>query len=334
MRKIITLLFVLVAIGTNAQFVPSEIFSHLRQVSKQELPARKPFTNPNRSSSNIAIDYDSFDVKWMYAHTPPDSMHYYSWNINMNNFNGQTFSLRYALQTYDTLIDVNNNFAGTARAGATISVDSFDIYLAHENLSGLDDTFIISVFDKSAATVTGTGVNAKLNSPAIWSDTLITNQNVFPTTDFYVITFKPNVTLPAGHTFGIRTDFAGDTADQLYVLASYRDECSSQGLGDTNKIAPRNSSYYFNNDAGSGFFNYATNHAYNVPNACKYFLIQNLLVYPYITVSTPDPATVTTTTSGNIASTTATVNGTIKANGSSTAASLNPAHLHLAENIL
>lgn len=322
MRKIVTLLLVLAATGAYAQFIPTEIFSHLRQISRQDLPARPAFTNPGRSTSNIAIDYDSFDIKWMTQHTPPDSMYVYSWAVNANNPVDSVFTFRYITQTYDTLIDVNNNFAGTRRAGTVITVDSFDLYLAHENLSAQEDTVVISVYDKSAATITGSGANAKFNTTPLWSDTFYASQNLFPTNNFYVVTFKPGVTLQAGRTFGIRVDFRGPVDDQLYILASYRDHCGSAGLGDTNKIAPRNTSYYFNNGAnGSGIFNYTTNHAYNVPNACKYFLAQNLLVYPFITVNTADAPTVTTGTSSNVAATTATISGSANALGNTTTTS-------------
>lgn len=321
MRKIVTLLLVLAATGAYAQFIPTEIFSQLRQISRQDLPARPAFTNPGRSTSNIAIDYDSFDTKWMTLNTPPDSMYLYSWAVNRNNLNDSAFTLRYITQSYDTLIDVNNNFAGTRRAATTITVDSFDLFLAHENLSTLEDTVIISVYDKTAATVTGTGVNAKFNTTPLWADTFYASANAFPTTNFYTVTFTPNVTLPMGHTFGIRVDFAGPTEDQLYILASYRDHCGSAGLADTNKIAPRNTSYYFNNGPGSGFFNYTSNHAYNVPGACKYFLIQNLLTYPYVTLNVADAPTVTTGTSSSVASTTATINGSANALGNTTTVS-------------
>ena len=295
MRKIFTMLFALVALCTTAQLSQSELSG--RQVSRASLPARHFTLDPSRSINHIAIDYDSFDVKWQHQHTPPDSMYTYSWNINKNNLNTSNYSLRYAVQTYDTLIDVNNNFAGTAKAGTTARMDSFDLILAESNQSGLNDTFIVSVFDKSVATVTGTGVNSALNTTSLWADTIISNQHFLPTDSlFYVLTFKPNVTLPAGHVAGIRVDFKGDTLDQLYVLASYRDHCGSAGLGDTNKIAPRNSSFYWNyNGASSSFANWSTNLAFNVPNACKYFFIQNFLFYPYLTLNTGGVTSITAT---------------------------------------
>ncbi len=324
MRKFFTLLFAVVALCANAQFSPSEISSHLKQVSRANVPVRHITLDPNRSVSNIAIDYDSFDVKWQHQHTPPDTMHYFSWNINKNNLNTSNFSLRYAVQTYDTLIDVNNNFAGTAKAGTTVTVDSFDLILAHSNQSGLNDTFMVSVFDKSTATVTGVGVNSALNTTALWSDTIIVNQNFFPTDSlFYLATFMPHLTLPAGHVAGIRIDFKGDTLDQLYVLASYRDHCGSAGLGDTNKIAPRNSSFYWNYGANSSFANWSTNLAFTSSTTCKYFFIQNFLFYPYLTLNTASgvtPATVVTNAATGVTSTGATLNGSVNANGNSTVA--------------
>ncbi|HRG87973.1 MAG TPA: T9SS type A sorting domain-containing protein [Chitinophagales bacterium] len=299
MRKLVTLMFALVALSASAQLNFSGAPNGPKKLDRAALPAKKPMTiDASRAITNIALDYDSFDVRWKNQNTPPDSMYYYSWGVNNNYRNTTEYTLRYITQSYDTLADVNNNFAGTPKQGTTITVDSFDILLAHDNQSGLNDTLIISVYDKSAATVTGAGINGKLNTTPLWSDTIIDNQDFLPTDSlFYFLTFKPNVTLPAGHTFGIRVDFMGDTTDAVYIIASFRDKCSSQALGDTNKLAPRNTSYYFNLSNGSGFFNYTTNHAYNTPAACDYWIIQNLLVYPYVTLNTgssgsactPDP---------------------------------------------
>jgi len=319
MRKIITLLFAVVALSASAQFSHSDLTSHVRQVSRTDLPVRKMIPNPNRSTSNISIDYDSFDVKWQHQHTPPDSMYYYSWSINKYNDTSMYFSLRYAVQTYDTLIDVDNNFAGTPRAGTTVRLDSMEILLAEQNVSGMSDTLIITVFDKTAATVTGTGINSKLNVVALWSDSVVSDQNMLPSDSlFYVIPFHPNVTLPAGHVAGIRVDFKGPVEDQAYVLASYRDHCASVDLGDTNKIAPRNSSFYWNYGPVSSFANWSTNLGFNGTTSCKYFYIQNFLYYPHMTLTTTDAPTVVTTAATNVASTTATLNGTVNAGGGST----------------
>ncbi|MES2621539.1 MAG: SprB repeat-containing protein, partial [Bacteroidota bacterium] len=228
-----------------------------------------------------------YDAFWASTHTPPDTLYTSRWDLNKNFSNASQLTLRYIAQTYDTLIDVNNNFAGTPRAGTTVTVDSFDLYLLHHNTSGANDTLIISVFDKNTATVTGSGVTSALNTTPLWADTIIANSDFFLTNDdFYVVTSYPNITLPAGHVAGIRVDFAGPVTDTLGVAASFRDKCSSQEFADTNKIAPRNTSFYWNFAANSSFANFTTNLAFNAVT-CRYFYIQNLYAFPYLTLNTP-----------------------------------------------
>jgi len=326
MRKIITLLLAFVALSVGAQISMPNAAGHLKEVKRSDVPIRH-FTNPNRSTTNVSIDYDSFDRKWAATHA--SSVNAFAWAINNRNTVDSTFTLDYAVFTMDTLIDVNSNFAGTAKQGATVRVDSFDLILLHDNQSGTNDTFIVSVFDKNNATVTGTGVNSNLSTTSLWADTIIFNADFFPTdTDFYNLTYHPNVTLPAGHVAGIKIEFRGPIADQLNVIASFREQCGATNfntiIGDTNKAAPFNSSYYLNLAANSGFVNYTTHVAATGSSACKYFYIQNFWVFPYLTVNTPagvTPPTVTTTAATNIAATTATLNGSVNANGNSTTTS-------------
>lgn len=322
MRKIITLLFVLATIVTNAQFIPSGVFGQLKQVSRENVHMRH-ITNPSRSVSNIALDYDSFDRRTAVQNS--QSVGAYAWAINSRNTNDSVFTLRYAVQTFDTLMNVNNNFASTAKQNVVTRLDSFDVALLHGNYSGLDDTFIISVFDKNTATVTGTGVTSTLNTTSLWADTIIFNGNFFGSdTDFFALTFKPNVTFPTGHVAGVKIEFRGPIEDQLNTIASLRLACgpiSQTVLADTNKASAHTASYYLNLAANSGFYNYSTNLAINSASACKYYYIQNFYVFPYMTITTNDPATVVTTAATNVASTTATINGTVNANGSSTATS-------------
>jgi hypothetical protein len=297
----LTFLVAIMALTTvlGQSLMSSELQRHAVNLSR--LPAKHYAAPISRTTSMVSIDYDSFDTQWAHQHSATDTMRGFGWDINHNNDTSLHFSLRYAVQTYDTLIDVNNGFAGTSYRNATVTVDSFGILLKHANNSGLNDTFIISVFDKSAATVTGTGINNKLNTIALWSDTFIANTDFFPTnTDFYYLTFRPGVTLPAGHKFGIRVDFGGDINDQMSVIATYREQCADAYFADTNKIAPRNSSYYWNYNTLSGFKNYTTNYALNAPG-CPFFYIQNYLIYPMVTVTTSSltaSATATPTTCG------------------------------------
>src|ERR1043165_630808 len=288
MRKIITLLLAVVALSATAQISVPNPTGHLREVMRSDVPIRH-FSNPNRSVTNVSIDYDSFDRYWAATHA--SNIRAFAWPLNNRATVDSIYTLDYAVQTYDTLIDVNSSFAGTARQGATTTLDSFDLVLLHDNVSGQLDTFIVTVFDKTTATVTGSGVTSNLSNGVLWADTIIFDADFFATdTDFYGLTYRPNVTLPAGHTAGIKVEFRGPIEDMVEVIASFRQQCGAANFStiwaDTNKIAPRNSSFYLNNAANSGFVNYSTNLATTSTNACKYFVIQNFWIFPYFTVNT------------------------------------------------
>ena len=290
MKKLFTIALLMVAVMVaHSQYADFTPLNPLRAVSHNSLPARpNPSTGLRAGAHQIALDYDSFDRKWAAQHTPPDSMYEYEWNINSHNDTAATFSLRTAIQTYDTLMDVNNNFLGYSHAGNTVRVDSFLLFVADSNASGINDTFIVTVFDKNVATATS-GFTGGLSAVGLWADTIIVNSNIFPDgQNFYGVNFKPNVTLPAGHTFGIKVDFKGPVADQLFVLASYRDHCGNSNIdaADTNMVASHNSSFYLNFGAGSGFYDYsAPSVFYNTGNSCGYFFIQNFLFYPFLTLT-------------------------------------------------
>ncbi len=291
MRKLITLMFAFIALATSAQLaVPSGAVNHLKKVSLNNLPKRHITLDPSRSTTNIAIDYDSFD-RYTAAQNAGDAMQGYAWPINNRNTVDSTFTLDYLVYTMDSLVDVNNNFAGTAKQNTAVTVDSFDIILGHANNSGQNDTFIVSVFDKNAATVTGSGVTSNLNTTSLWADTIIFNDDFFPTDSlFYVLTYKPNVTLPTGHVAGIKVEFRGPIEDQLNFIASYREHCGATNfqtiIADTNRVAARNTSYYLNLSTSSGLKNYTTSFNVGGTSACKYFYIQNAWIFPYLTLNT------------------------------------------------
>ena len=286
MKKILSLVMVFFTLNTFSQ-------NHFKSLSRDKLPKKLYPQNINRSTNNISLDYDSFDRIWATQHSSQDSMNLVTWNINQNNSNDSIYSLKYVIQSYDTLIDVNNNFAGIGKQNLNIQVDSFDLFLGAVNTSGDRDTMIVSLFDKNMSCA---GQSGELNLSTIWSEISIVDSNSFPVPgDIYSVRFRPNKILPVGHTFGIKVEFKGNNRDQLLVAASYRTQCYSQNFsfGDTNKIAPRNSSYYLNNGINSGFYNYDTNYisgVFNPLTTCNFFYIQNFLFYPYLTLMSGSPA--------------------------------------------
>lgn len=242
----------------------------------------------------ICLNYDSFDNRYAQTHLQPDTLLRYPWNLNFYNDSSLYFSLSTAAQVYDTLANVSSNFSGPAIAGSTITIDSIFIPLSDSNASGQPDTILLSIFDPAAAAVYGSGINSYLFTEPVWTDTIYTGpQNYFPSTQsFYNVCFYPALTLLPGHTFGIKLDFYGPPSDQLYVLGSYREHCGStysQAIwADSNLLAPHNSSYYLNFGTSSGYFDFSTEMPFVTGTPCAFFILQNFLFYPFLSVTSLD----------------------------------------------
>lgn len=305
MKKLFTLLFVVIAFATvHAQ-------SSFHPVQKQMAPGKSLNldygTNLLRgtNTASIVINYDSADRYYASQHALdsvfPPSGGFNVFQVNSNLDSGAYFTYKYVMQTYDTLINVNNHFAGISKNNATIRLDSFEIILADSNGTKSKDSFTLSVFDKTAATETGSGLTSAINTTPLWSFTYADTANFFgPGTGQFVIPliFHPNVTLPVGHTFGIRVDFKGDVNNSFSVCASFRNDChdgSNNFTGNPNAYAPHNSSSYFNISILSGVADWNASTPFPqiqaISSACDYQPLQNLFIFPYVTVSTPNSIT-------------------------------------------
>lgn len=288
LKKAILYAFLFVSASAAAQFVQPP--ASLRY--KGAMPARPAPAGDLRSGGiyQVSLDYDSFDNKYALTNPQPDTLLRYPWSVNAYNDTSLYFNLNTAIQVYDTLADVNNNFAGPPLAGATITIDSFMIPLSDSNASFEPDTFIVSIFDPNLAAWNGLSF---VYSP-LWTDTIYMGfVNYFASTQqFTNTTFYPNLTLAQGGTFGIKVDFYGPESDQLYLLASYRESCGStydQSIwADSNMLAPHNSAFYVNYGMYSGFLDYGSENQFVTGTACPFFILQNFLFYPYLTVSSPD----------------------------------------------
>src|SRR5690606_20923247 len=90
-------------------------------------------------------------------------------SINRRYANTSTGNLRWLAQVFYTLIDFNNNssfpFNSYPVLSSTLYIDSLLILYAHENLTGNNDTIIVSIFDGNTLPVglsalnTGNGFN-------------------------------------------------------------------------------------------------------------------------------------------------------------------------------
>lgn len=286
-----------------------------------------------QAQTSLRLDYDEMDnvytqsnINWDYGA--------YLWNINKNYPNDSTFTLRFVSVLYDSLINFNYTTGAATTIPlptSTVRLDSFQVYYNHiRNVTTSTDTIYMYVYDITQATITGTGVNQTLTAPWIWSDSIkITGSNNanslgIPVGILSMLSKKPNITLPAGRSFGIYIEFRGNKSNSLQVVAGYRDQCGAT-CGAELAYNPGNSLYYINYAASSGITSglyYDCNSSgAPTPGGCEYIEIQNFVLPAFVTVTTSGGATtptVVTTAASSVTQNTATLNGTANANNNST----------------
>lgn len=124
-----------------------------------------------------------------------------------------------------------------------LKIDSFFIPIEHVRTSTTsNDKLIIRIYETSAVTIpantsTGNGMPTSITygtpiwaDSFVWSTQLATNDTLGSDPAGWWIHTKlkvsPNLTIPAGKSFGIRYTFEGDTANYLTVLFSNNDPCN------------------------------------------------------------------------------------------------------------
>lgn len=293
-------------------------------------------TNKSQAQTQVDLTLDYWGMDYGYTQSAAvanDTFDNYAWKLNKNYPNDSLFTLRFACVFFDTLINydfTNNAFVSAypLNANTTVRLDSFDLYYAHNRSNTASaDTLYLKVFDITTTSVTGTGATAQLNFTTIWSDSIkvtgSTNMNSQGTSignGFYYLTRRPNLTLPAGHAYAIYVEFRGNKSNYLRILGGGRDGCSSQ-CGVEAAYAPDNSLYYLNLISQGTNYSGINPITYNC-GSCENFEVQNFALpsYAHLTVAGGGATapTVVTNAATAVTSNSATLNGSVNANGSST----------------
>jgi len=268
---------------------------------------KKSFTASDRAATyNLVLDYDGIDET--YASNAGFDYQRFVWELN-KNYPNSTFSLDYAAAFFDTLMyvdQVSGAIKGYPKASSTITLDSFDILFIHTNTTTTQDTIKFTVFDIAQKAFTNYGApNATFTTPSLWDTTIYVSSSIpLNATNFSILTMYPNLPMAQGKTFGIRVDFAGDTANKFEVLAGYRDQCGDACFAETS-IAGNVTGYYMNltqqtnnfsgyfenNSQGSIFYDCDQSNGFTV-GGCENFPIQNLVIVPYVTATVNYGATI------------------------------------------
>lgn len=294
-------------------------------------------TNAARSSTQAVISYFDDNFNDYYADTTGKdfSLKYSMINLRYGNNINQTY--RNGMVVFDSLLNIQATYPSQnlgSYTGKTVRVDSFDVYYFHNRtLTTKPDTLTVSVFNLTQVSSSGSGANQVITTPAVWSQTLnatgtgnLNSQGTLVANGIYLKTFKVNTTLPSGAPFGVRVDYQGDTANKFNLLTGLRDDCGGTCLY-RNSTVPNNSIAYINYTLPSSPFTnlsgYTTlgsdcNANSSLESATCELLYGDFWIVAYVTISTPTPPTVVTNAATAVTSASATLNGSVNANGVST----------------
>ena len=269
-----------------------------------------------KAQTPLALDYMDMDYAYTYStagQASIDSFNIYAWLLNKNFPNSDTlynFDLRFGTVKYDTLIDfdyangvVNQSYP---RATQTVRLDSFQlVYLHDRNVTTSADTLYMYVYDLSTIHKTGTAPNDAFSATWLWKDSLkvtgsgnMNNSGTASTiiNGFYQFTRFPNLTLPAGHSFGIYVEFRGNKANDLELIGGGRDGCnkacvSSLAYVDTNSdfyltyVIPSNLTVLSGIQSDVGLFYDCDASGGLTIGSCEYFQLQDFLLPAYVTLT-------------------------------------------------
>ena len=238
----------------------------------------------SRANTSFILDYDSLnnnDVSFF-------------WTLN-KNFSSPG-DLTYAIVTFDSLA----NLAGTGYNydQHTVTVDSIDLLLSHQNASGSEDTVVVSIVELAPTT------NLWTNN-ILWSDSFFTSTSLTSQLgSFGLVTFYPEFAMCQGR-FGVRIDFMGPTTDTLAIIASYReDTCATQvcsnGIAGASRVSNFYPSSYYGYWNGPSFIEIPSPTAgdlYRDCNGnmsfdfggCEAWFIQDFWIWPWVTITDIPP---------------------------------------------
>lgn len=303
MRKLFTLFCLVATVSatiaqTNYRAMDASLNGKLKPAPYATKPTFHQSTN-RAATTQILLDYDGNDQQYStdngYDYTG------YLWGVNSRFGNTDNLNLDYAAVYYDTLqyLDGNNALTFIPLASSTVTLDSFVVAFVHEHTTNNNDTIRFTVFNTSAATVTNYGApNSVFTTPSLWDTVIVTNTTIpLNTTNYTFATFAPGITLPQGKSFGIRIDFAGDTANKFNIVAGYRDQCAAACAAEI-AVAGNNSAYYLNlttqtgtnlsgyfeNNSGGIYYDCDQSGGFTV-GGCENFYIQNIWTFAYASVS-------------------------------------------------
>jgi hypothetical protein len=303
MKKFFTLFCLVAAVlGVQAQTVntldKSYILQHKAASQKNVSVPAKIKNGSEQRSSTYAVSLDNVSADSYYSDVLSSDFFFDpTLEINKNYPNSANLTHRFGVALFDSLIyiDANNQDvpAFLPRNKTQFVLDSIDMFFTHTHTTANNDTIRITIFDRDSLGLTGTGAAQNIVVNKKW-DTVIVTNTVIPSnitigqTPAIGLTFYPNLSFLKGKSFGVRVDFAGDTANKFTWLASFRDDCLNACVAAesaVNSATYTNSLWYVNAIAGTTNISGINSIQFNCDPTCNLWTAQNWWAFPWITAT-------------------------------------------------
>lgn len=251
MKKVYLLLALIIGMGFG---INAQQNDHMLQTTDKGAKLTTPKSVPVKHNKNFGnhrgdviqmnIDYD------FYEETIVGSQTYgrFAWDYNTNFTNPpDTFTYKYVIVDFDEIIDTDNFIPYDYDDIDSIVIDTIFFAAGHTNVSGMNDTIVLSVIALNQAGYPTT--------VPILRDTTISNTTMTPGPswlNFGVFNLpNPGVTIVPPQKFGIRLDYYGPAIDTFGFLAGFTDGGDCQAIPTVDRSAFEsltfpNTYYYYN----------------------------------------------------------------------------------------
>lgn len=239
---------------------------------------------------------------------------YTTWELN-NSYvcnppvdTADNFTLRWTSVKFDSIVDTENDVSYNKYTFNSLTVDSIYFFFNHTNVSGLNDTLILTMYESAGNTTglnfaPGGGVVNNTNmiptNNVLWTDTIITNTSLSTATPFdgaAIEVLDPlgnPVVVPQGKGFVVRIDYYGPEQDVFEVVDFNRYDC-----GTTDEYASdayiQNTTRWFNLYlSAQQDFRGISPLFLNATAGCDNYFFQNMGIGAIVSVDAPLSATAT-----------------------------------------
>ena len=236
------------------------------------------------SRQNLGCNTDEILIDYGASSGDSDA---FIWFLNAAYDNNDTSTFNKAAVAFDSLYDVNTNQPYLLSDYDLYTLDTIFYVITHKNVSGMNDTIVISVVELQ---------NGDPSGNVLWADSLITDSSLTAGA-FFTGTFftTPDLTLTPAQKFGVSIEYFGPLADTFSVYVGLDGNCvpvSVPCTGTSLSSFPGNTWYEFNYGSTlSGWWDntdigFPCNGTLGWQSAdCELYFIQNMAIMPKLPLS-------------------------------------------------